>query len=135
MLEVFITVLIVYLIYYFVSISRYDKAGHLKKGGTSKIDDYQGLPSEVKFFIHKYKIDIEKVNLRGVLKLIGFILGIDIAILSILVTVLFKNNVLVQILLASILIIPLYLISIKFAGNYFKKEGYVKDEHNKRNRK
>ena len=124
MIEVIITVLIIYLIYYFVSVSRYDKTGHIKN---KKATDFEGLPSEVKYFVIKYKIDLNKVNLRGVLKLIGLVLGIDIAILSIVVVLLFKDNVVLQMLVAALLIIPIYLISLRFVGNYFKKKGLVKN--------
>lgn len=126
MLETFITIFIVYIIYYFVSISRYDKNGHLKNK-TKGIKDYDGLPNEVKYFIKKYNIDLDKVNLRGMLKLTGFVLGIDIAILSIIVVLIFRTNVVLQIVVASLLIIPLYLISLRFLGKYFKKKGLVKN--------
>jgi hypothetical protein len=128
MIETFITIFIVYIVYYFVSVKRYDKTGHLKKTKkNNKIDDYQGLPSEVKYFVKKYNVDLEKVNLRGVLKLIGLVLGIDIAILSIIVLLIFRNSVVIQIVVASLFIIPIYLISLKFVGKYFKKKGLVKD--------
>ena len=128
MVETFITIFIVYIIYYFVSVTRYDKTGHLKN---KKVSDYEGLPSEVKYFVYKYNIDLDKVNLRGVLKLIGLVLGIDIAILSLAVLLIFKESVVLQIIVAVILIIPLYLFSLRFVGNYFKKKGLVKDEQNK----
>jgi hypothetical protein len=128
MIGTFITVFIVYIAYYFVSVNRYDKAGHLKKNKKyNKVDDYQGLPSEVKYFVKKYNIDLDKVNLRGVLKLIGFVLGIDIAILLIFVLLIFKDSVVLQLVVAWLLIIPLYLISLKFVGKYFVKKGLVKN--------
>lgn len=128
MLETFITILIVYLIYYFVSVNRYDKKGHLKNKESKKIKDYDGLPAEVKYFIKKYKIDLDKVNLRGVLKLTGLVLGIDIAILSLVVLLIFKDSIVLQVLVAALLIIPLYLISLIFVGKYFKKKGLVKND-------
>ena len=128
MIETFITIFIVYIAYYFVSVKRYDKSGHLKKNKkNSKVDDYQGLPSEVKYFVKKYNVDLDKVNLRGVLKLIGLVLGIDIAILSIVVLLIFRDSVVLQVLVSSLLIIPVYLVSLKFVGKYFKKKGLVKD--------
>ncbi|MBR6113000.1 MAG: hypothetical protein IKP79_00615 [Bacilli bacterium] len=129
MLEVFITVLIVYIIYYFVSVTRYDKNGHLKKNkNNSKVSDYEGLPNEVKYFIKKYKVDLDKINLRALLKLTGLILGIDIAIVSIVLILIFKDNLILILVIATILLIPLYLISLKILGNYFKKKGLVKNE-------
>ena len=126
MIETIITILIVYLVYFFVSVARYDKNGHLKNK-TKGVTDYDGLPSEVKYFIKKYNIDTDKINYRGLLKLTGLILGIDIAILSIAVVLIFRTNVILQIVVASILIIPIYLISLKFLGKYFKKKGLVKN--------
>ena len=126
MIETFITVFIVYIIYYVVSVSRYDKNGSLKnkqKGMT----DYDGLPSEVKYFIKKYNIDVDKVNLRGLLKLTGLVLGFNIAIVSIIVVLIFKNNIILELLIGAIVIVPLYLISLKVLGNYFKKKGLVKN--------
>ena len=128
MIEVIITIFIVYLIYFFVSVQRFDKNGHFKNKKKEKISDYEALPSEVKYFIKKYNVDLEKINLRALLKIIGIILGLDIGILSIISILLIKNNVVLEILVASILIIPLYLISLKFLGNYFKKKGLIKNE-------
>lgn len=135
MIGTIITILIVYLVYFFVSVARYDKNGYLKQKGKSfkkkytnddKIDAYKELPAEAKFFIRKYNIDIDKLNFRGFLKVIGLILGVDITIVSFFVLLIFKN-VVVQILVASLLIIPVYLISLIFLGSYFKKKGMIKN--------
>lgn len=134
MIEIFIMVLIVYIIYYFVSVNRYDKNGNLK-GKNNKASNYEGLPSEVKYFIKRYNIDLDKVNLRGVLKLTGLVLGIDIAILTLLVLLIFKDKIVIELLISSLLIVPLYLVSLKFVGKYFEKKGLVKNDRNKKNRK
>ncbi len=134
MIEIFIMVLIVYIIYYFVSVNRYDKNGNLK-GKNNKVSNYEGLPSEVKYFIKRYNIDLDKVNLRGVLKLTGLVLGIDIAILTLLVLLIFKDKIVIELLISSLLIVPLYLVSLKFVGKYFEKKGLVKNDRNKKNRK
>ncbi len=131
MIEVIITVLIVYILYYFISINRFDKAGHYKKVKQQQVTDYEALPAEVKYFIMKYNIDLSKVNLRGVLKLTGLVLGIDIAIVSIIGVLIFKDNIVWLLIVGSIAIIPIYLISLKFVGKHFKKKGLVKNESNK----
>ena len=128
MIEVVITVLIVYFLYYFVSIKRFDKAGHYKNAKEKKISDYEALPSEVKYFITKYKIDTNKINYKPLLKLLGLILGIDIAVLTIICVLIFQKNTVLILIVAAILIIPLYLLSISFVGKYFKKKGLVKNE-------
>ena len=128
MLEVIIIVLIVYIFYYFVSIKRYDKVTKRNKKNKEIINSYEALPAEVKYFVKKYNVDSEKVSYRGLLKLIGIVLGIDIAILSIVLLLLLKDKITLMIIIATIVIIPLYLISLKFVGNYFKKKGLVKNE-------
>ena len=138
MIYAMITVLIVFIVYYLVTVMRFDKNGFLKKLNKKnsrksikevnelKIESYKELPSEVKYFIKKYNVDLDKINVRALLKLIGFILGIDIAIICI-VVLLISNNIVIQLVVASILIIPVYLISLKFLGNYFKTKGLIKD--------
>ena len=128
MLATLLIIFIIYVLYYFTSVSRFDKTGHPKKKG---ITDHDALPSEAKYFVEKYKVDKEKVNYKKMLKQIALLLGIDIAILSLAVLLIFKESVVLQIIVAVILIIPLYLFSLKFVGNYFKKKGLVKDEQNK----
>ena len=134
MIEVVITVLIVYILYYFISINRFDKSGHYKKAKQQQVTDYEALPAEVKYFIMKYNIDLNKVNLRGVLKLSGLLLGIDIAIVSIICVLIFKDNIVPLLIVGAIAIIPIYLISLKIVSRSFKKRGLLKDEQNKWNR-
>lgn len=139
MIETIITIFVIYLIYYFVSVSRYDKDGYLKKkndnkknknnrkiNNDDKIEAYRALPAEAKYFLKKYNIDLDKINFRGFLKVIGLILGVDITIVSFLVLILL-DSVVLQVVIASLLIIPVYLISLKFLGNYFKKKGLIKN--------
>jgi hypothetical protein len=139
-----LAILLVYIIYYIFSVTRYDKSGHYKdksrrKGkGLKKLSkeeikalkkkDYDKLPNEVKFFVSKYKIDLDKVNIRGLLKMVGLVLGIDIAIATIIVVTIFKNNITIEIIVGFIIMLVLYLISLKIMGVYFEKKGLVKDE-------
>ena len=127
MLEVIITVLIVYIFYYIVSVKRYDNVTKTDKKSKEVVNCYDALPAEVKYFVKKYDVDSDKVSYRGLLKLIGIVLGIDIAILSIVLLLIFKDNITLILILASLFIIPLYLISLIFVGNYFKKKGLVKN--------
>ena len=119
MIITLVIVFFVYALYYVVTISRFDKTGH---SVNREVSDYQALPSEVK----KYKVDENKVNYRGVLKMFALILGINIAIVVIPVVLLIENEIL-QIVIAVVILFPLFLFSLKLLGNYFKKKGLVKD--------
>lgn len=123
MIITLVIVFFVYALYYVVTISRFDKTGH---SVNREVSDYQALPSEVKYFVKKYKVDENKVNYRGVLKMFALILGINIAIVVIPVVLLIENEIL-QIVIAVLILFPLFLFSLKLLGNYFKKKGLVKD--------
>lgn len=136
MIEIGILAAIMYILYFVVSVRKFDKNGHVKRSTKNKKqnksmkeqrkEDFLALPSEVKYFIRKYNVDLDKVNLRGVLKIVGLVLGIDIAIVTV-VSVLLFEKIIYQMILAIILIIPAYLISIKFLAKEFKKRGMIKD--------
>ena len=141
MIDIVICMIIIYSAYYFVSISKYDENGHVKKKknkkdknnksskkdkNKEKVEDYQALPTEVKYFVSKYKVDLDKINLKALLKVVGFVLGLDITFVTLL-SLFFLDDIIWQVILASILIIPVYLISLKFLGDYFKKKGLIKD--------
>ena len=139
----FITIVLIYIIYYIFSVNRYDKNGHYKdkkykynknkKLSPKEIKeqkklDHDMLPSEVMLFVDRYKIDLDKVNIRGLLKLTGLILGIEIAIVTLTVVIIFKEQIVISIIVGFILLMILYLISLKLLANIFKKKGLVKNE-------
>ena len=83
-------------------------------------------PMEVNYLIYKYKIDIDKVNYKKLLRVISVISSLDI---SILVTiVLLFDSYLLQIIVALLLVIPIIMISYGFIGRYYVKKGMIKDE-------
>ena len=136
-------ILLVYIIYFVFTVTRYDKNGHYKDknyvydkkkskkeiANELKVKDYEKLPSEVKFFVRSYKVDLDKINIRGLLKMIGIILGLDIGITVITMIMIFdgKNEIL-EIVVGFIVTMIVYLICLKFLGNYFKKKGLCKNE-------
>ena len=136
MLELVITIIFVYFIYYLWIAFNFDKEGNQIKRGKKKQkenDIEKKMPSEVKFFVDRYNIDLNKVNYRYFLQMIGLVVAIDIAIIS---------NVIVRIktlwlalLIMFVLVILLIFVSFGILGRYFNKKGLTKDDDNKRNRK
>ena len=136
-----LAIIFIYIIYYIFSVNRYDKNGHFKEKrykGKKKLSkkeeqelkklDYDRLPGEVRVFVDLYKIDLDKVNIRGLLKLTGLILGIEIGIISITMYILFRNEILISVIVGFILLMIIYLISLKLLANNFKKRGLIKNE-------
>lgn len=136
MFEIGALAAVMYIVYFIVSVTKFDKNGHVKRSKKDekkkrsaeeqRKDDFLSLPAEVKYFIRKYNVDLDKVNLRGVLKVVGLVLGVDIAIVTVVSVLLFKKLT-YQMILAIVLIIPMYLISLKFLAKAFKKRGLIKD--------
>jgi membrane-associated HD superfamily phosphohydrolase len=125
--------------YYLFTVNKYDKTGHarIKKKKLNKndidINDYNKLPNEVKIFVDKYKIDTSKINIRGLLKSIGFIIALSITF-GLLIANRITKVPIIQIGIILLITFTLYLISLVIICNYLKKKGYVKDGH-KKNRK
>jgi len=107
-----------------------------KKNEDIEIATYNALPAEAKYFIVRYNVNLNKINKKGLLKVIAFILGLNIAIVTLIVALLIENNLL-QMLVGSIILIPLFLFSMKLLAKQFKKKGLINNEKHKskRNRK
>lgn len=128
MIETIFTVIIIYILYFIFSVSKFDKYNELKKNkkkdAKEKISLYNALPAEVKYFVKRYNVDLNKFNVRGLLKLIGLVLGVDIGIVLAIVLLLVKKMA-YQIILGFILLIPIYLISLRILARYLKKKGLI----------
>ena len=132
MLELFLTVAFLYIIYYISNIKKFNKDGTLKLKKGQKVKDikeesYRALPVEAKYFIRKYNINMDKINNKGLLKLVAYTLGLNIALITILVGV-FIENIIAQIAIGSIILIPLYLLSLHLLSKNLRKRGLINNE-------
>lgn len=128
-----ITVAVTYLIYYIFIIRKYDAQGNRivkknKKGKKNKKEhDVAKYPAEVELFIYRYKIDIKKINFRGMLKLLGFVCSLDIAFIVTVISFINTDNMYILLGVGALLVIPVILISFSLLGRYFKKKGLTKN--------
>lgn len=130
MIEFTMTLVFVYILYYIMNIRKYDKEGNFK--ATKKSKDQPKIPIEVELLIRKYRVDISKLNYRGLLKLVGFVCALDIALIVATVINIAIDNVVIKIIIGGLLTIPVIMISYAIMGNYFKKKGLViKNDRNK----
>lgn len=132
MIEIIITTLFVYILYYLITIRKFDKTGALKKKNDKTV--YESLPKEVQFFVSFYHIDMDKINVKGLLNLLAIVLGISITLSIIIASYITKNETYL-ILLGVVFLIPIYLIGLKIVSIQFKKRGLIKNGKHKRNRK
>ena len=89
-------------------------------------------PFEVTYLVGKYKLDLEKVNYKKLLRVISLVSSFDIA-LVVSIIVLLKNYVL-EIIVGFIATLVIILISYHLVYLVYKRGGKIKNE-SKRNRK
>ena len=103
-----ISFLIVYLFYLFTVIlqtKRYDK---FKKS------------NQVMYFVKKYKIDVNKLNMKKFTNILGLTNSL---IISIAFTMTYLvDNLILQLLIGLIVLIPLIFIFYSLIGNYLKRK-------------
>lgn len=136
-----LTTLVTYVIYYLFIIRKYDATGKRivkekknKNKGAEKAKnkkkkeiDQAKYPAEVELFIYKYKIDLKKVNFRGMLKLLGFVCSLDIAFIVTVLSWIKTENTMILLGVGALLVIPVILISFSLLGKYFKKKGLTRN--------
>ena len=89
-------------------------------------------PFEVTYLVSKYKLDLEKVNYKRLLRLISIVSSFDIA-LVVSIIVLLKNYIL-EIIVGFITTLVIILFSYHLVYLIYKKKGMIKNE-SKGNRK
>ena len=104
--------IILYLIYYFFIITKCKK-------------NNKYVPAEVNLILMRYKIDIKKIDLYKMIKMVSFI---TVMILSIVITFILEisSNVVFSIFFATIISIFIALISYEFVGRYYKNKSLKK---------
>ena len=128
-----ITVVLVYLFYYIWIIRKYDKNGKLKvrtktkKGEVIELQEPK-IPPEIQILIVKYRLDMSKINYRGLLKVVGFVCALDIAFITTVLSFIKSDNLYIVLGIGAILTIPTILISFALLGRLFKKKGLVLNE-------
>ena len=120
MVEILLTVIVIYVLYYVLTIHKYNKMGQLKKKGKKNL--YESLPKEAQFFLSFYHFDMEKLNIRALLNLLAVVLGISITFAIVLANY-FTKDITLSIVLSAIFLIPIYLCGLKLVAMYLKKRG------------
>jgi len=132
MLGMILSIVVIYLFYYIWIIINFDKNGNSKKKSKKKHHEKK-MPVEIQYFVTKYNIDLDKVNYRYFLKLMGLVVAFDLSIVGSII--IYIETLWLQLLVGFVLVLVVVLISFKLLGNYLNKKGLTKDENSKRNRK
>ena len=81
---------------------------------------------EIKYLISKYGLKIKEVNYNQLLWIVCFVSSLDITIIVCLV-LLVNIGYLLQLVIAFLLVIPVFMISYKLVSLYYKKKGMIKN--------
>ena len=126
MIKMIFSIIIIYLLYYAWVVFNFDKTGKERR---SKKNSKRRMPSEVAYFVQKYNVDLDKVNYRYFLKLMGLVVAFDLSIVIAVMDLIPK--LWVKCLVGFVVMLFVVLFSFKLLGNYFKKKGLVKNDKNK----
>ena len=127
MLGLIFSIVGIYLLYYIWITINFDKTGKIrqskkKKGSPKKA---KKMPAEIEFFVIKYKVDLNKINYRYFLQLMGLVIAIDLGIVATIIS--YIDELWIQLMVGFVLVLVIVLLSFKILGSYFKKKGLTKD--------
>ena len=103
-----IAFLIVYLFYFFTVILQKKKYDKFKTS------------NQVMYFINRYKLNVDKINIKKFIHIISLTNSLIIAIAF--TATFLVDNILLQLLVGLLVLRPLILISYSLIGNYLKME-------------
>lgn len=108
LIQFIITFIVIYLVYYFYVISKCKKKKNY-------------APVEVNLILMRHNINVKKINLYGMIKLVSLITSFVIAVAVTLITTLFENNIL-SIILGTLLSLVVAMIFYDIIGNIYAKK-------------
>ncbi len=81
---------------------------------------------EIKYLVSKYGLKLKSINYNQLLWIVCFVSSLDITIIVCLVLLL-DIGYFLQLLVAFVLVIPIFMFSYKLISLYYKKKGMIKD--------
>ena len=121
MIKMILSIIVIYVLYYAWIVFNFDKSGEQRRRKNKKLK----MPSEVEYFVTKYKVDLKKVNYRYFLQLMGLIVAFDLSIVLAIMD--FIPVLWIKCVVGFIVMLIVVFVSFRLLGNYFKKKGLVKD--------
>ena len=114
----FVIILIIYEIFVVLPMKRYKK-------GKRKSKMIKNDPVEIRYLVFKYGLDLDKVNYNKLLRVVSLVSSFDMALVVSIISLI--NGYMWQMLLALVLVIPIFLFSYSLVFKYYKKKGMIKN--------
>ena len=112
LIEFVVTFIIIYLIYYLLVIRKNKK--------NSKM-----IPSEVSLILSLYKIDVKKVNIHNMVKVVSLVTTIILSVIITLISFFFDNTI-ILLIFGTLLSLTVAIICYRIIGRYFEKQSNKK---------
>ena len=118
LIEFVITFVTVYLVYYFLVIRKCKK-------------DKKIVPTEVNLILSFYKIDIKKINLYQMIKVVSMVTTIIISVIITIISLFFDNTI-ILLVFGTLISIVVAVICYRMIGKHYEK---VSNKNKKNSRK
>lgn len=112
LIEFIITFAVIYIIYYLLVIKKCKK-------------DKKMVPAEVNIIIMLHKIDIKKVDIYQMVKVVSIVTTFIISTIITLISVFFNNTIIIMIF-GTLLSLVIAFICYRIIGNYYEKQSKKK---------
>ncbi len=112
LIEYIITFIIIYLTYYFVVIKKCKK--------NKKI-----VPTEVNLILYFYEIDIKKINLYQMIKVVSLVTSIILATIITVISIFFDSTI-ILLIFCTLISILIAIICYRIIGKYYEKKSNEK---------
>ena len=112
LIEFVITFIVVYVIYYFLVIKKCRK-------------DKKVVPTEVSLILTFYQIDVKKIDMYQMIKVVSVVTTLIISIIITIISVFF-NNTIILLIFGTLLSVALAFICYRIIGRYYEKKSTKK---------
>lgn len=82
-------------------------------------------PTEIKYLVSKYNLDMKKINYNQLLQIVALVSSFDIALVCSLIMI--PSDFFIRLLVAFVSIIVLILVSYHLVYLFYKKKGMIKN--------
>ena len=108
LIEFIITFLVIYLFYYFFVIRKCKK--------NKKV-----VPAEVNLILSTYQIDINKINLYQMIKVVSLVTTLILAMIITIISVFFDSTI-ILLIFCTLISVLVAIISYRIIGKYYEKK-------------
>lgn len=112
LIEFIITFVVIYLVYYLLIIRKCKK-------------DKKYVPSEVNLILMFYKIDIKKIDLFQMIKVVSIVTTLILSIIITIISEYFDSTIIVMVF-GTLISLVIAIICYRFIGSYYEKQSNKK---------